>query len=29
MDWGEEGFTYFNRDIDNMCGIVMDAVYAL
>lgn len=29
MDWGEEGFMYFNRDINNMCGIVMDAVYAL
>ena len=28
-DWGMNGYIYFSRDIDNMCGIATDATYPL
>ena len=28
-DWGMDGYIYFSRDIDNMCGIATDAMYPL
>ena len=28
-DWGMDGYIYFSRDIDNMCGIATDATYPI
>ena len=28
-NWGMDGYIYFSRDIDNMCGIATDATYPL